>query len=200
MNSLLPPNASPQERAIEQSAERLGAVDVPVGKLWDPKSCPVSLLPWLAWALSVDTWDAAWSEPVKRQVIADSLAVHARKGTPWAVVRAMTAAGAPSLELSEWFDNGRAPFTFQVCVSTSDQPLQPALADRLMADIAQYKNARSWGSLRINQGGDLDLFLGMATAYLPAITVLPYQIEITTTQAPIYAAVGVKLIFNPLTI
>jgi phage tail P2-like protein len=200
MSSLLPPNSSPQERAIEQSAARLGSVDVPVGKLWDPRSCPASLLPWLAWALSVDTWDAAWSEPVKRQVIADSLAIHARKGTPWAVARAMAAAGAPSLEMSEWFDNGGAPFTFQVCVSTSDQPLQPALADRLMADIAQYKNVRSWGSLRINQTGNLALSLAMAPAYLPVITVLPYQIEITTTETPICAAVGVKLIFNPLTI
>lgn len=93
MTSLLPPNSTPQERAIEAATARVGDVPVPVDTLWSPERCPAALLPWLAWSLSVDTWEATWPETVKRQVIAASFAVHQRKGTVWSVREALAAAG-----------------------------------------------------------------------------------------------------------
>jgi phage tail P2-like protein len=200
MSKMLPPNATKQEQAIEQSTARIGSVPVPVGDIWNPHTCPAKLLPWLAWALSVDVWDASWSDTVKRQVIADSLPVHARKGTPWAVKRAMEAAGAPSMQISEWFEHGGAPYTFRVCVSTDDEPLTPVLVGRLMGDIDQYKNERSWGSLRISQSGEMGVSLRIASHHIPKITVLPFQIEISTTQTQIYSGVGVKIAYKTTTI
>ena len=52
--SLLPHNASPQERAIEAATARLADVPVPLRDLWNPETCPAELLPWLAWAFGVD--------------------------------------------------------------------------------------------------------------------------------------------------
>ena len=49
------------------------AVPVPNRQLWNPWTCPVGILPWLAWALKVDEWDAAAPEDRKRQIIADSI-------------------------------------------------------------------------------------------------------------------------------
>lgn len=85
--SLLPPNSTSFERALESAVK----LDCPVAieQLWDPESCPVALLPWLAWALSVDTWDAAWPEAIQRRVIANSPAVHRAKGTRAAVQAAL---------------------------------------------------------------------------------------------------------------
>ena len=60
IKSLLPPHRSELELAIEAVQARLGDVTVPVAKLWDAAQCPEALLPWLAWALSVDTWDTLW--------------------------------------------------------------------------------------------------------------------------------------------
>jgi phage tail P2-like protein len=92
--SLLPQNRTGQEHAIEQTqAARIAGMDVPVDRLWNPSTCPAALLPWLAWALSVDEWDDAWPEETKRRVIADSVTVHRVKGTVGAVRRALAAAG-----------------------------------------------------------------------------------------------------------
>ncbi|MBJ6889264.1 phage tail protein I, partial [Vibrio cholerae] len=67
------------------------STDLPIRikDLWDPYSCPLSLLPWLAWALSVDEWDDRWPEHIKRQVVQDSFDVHRFKGTPYAVQKAL---------------------------------------------------------------------------------------------------------------
>ena len=91
--SILPPNASAAERAIERGL-RTHPVDLtPLSTLFDPETCPRHLPPYLAHAYSVDTWDPDWSEATKRSVIAGSLEVHRRKGTVGAVRRALAAAG-----------------------------------------------------------------------------------------------------------
>ena len=53
MSDLLPPNRTKLEQALERATARLGAVPVPIKDLWNPWRCPVALLPWLAWSLSV---------------------------------------------------------------------------------------------------------------------------------------------------
>lgn len=89
--SLLPPSATALARAITESAAPLGAL--PVSRLWDPWACPAAALPALAWALSVDEWDDAWPEEVKRQVCADALPTHARKGTVDSVRQVLRSVG-----------------------------------------------------------------------------------------------------------
>jgi len=76
-------------------------VPVPNATLWTPATCPAALLPWLAWALSVDEWDGTWPEERQRAVIAASVAVHRRKGTRGAVVAALAAAGYGTATLIE---------------------------------------------------------------------------------------------------
>jgi phage tail P2-like protein len=80
-NSLLPPNATRLERALEAGAGRLTPIVTPAESIDDPATCPAELLPWLAWGLSVDAWDAEWSEADKRSAVATSIEMHRRKGT-----------------------------------------------------------------------------------------------------------------------
>lgn len=92
--SLLPSNATTQEIALDLATSRVGDVNV-VGlrSLWNPATCPEALLPWLAWAMSIDEWDGSWDAERKRAVIAASVEVHRHKGTLASVRTALAAAG-----------------------------------------------------------------------------------------------------------
>lgn len=91
MSDLLPPNATPFERALAKTAEHLADLPVPIRHIRNPETCPAALLPYLAWELSVDEWNPGWGEDVKRRVIAESARVHRRKGTRGSVRRALEA-------------------------------------------------------------------------------------------------------------
>jgi phage tail P2-like protein len=65
----------------------------------------VNVLPWLAWALSVDHWDNQWLEQTQRQVIRDSIAVHQSKGTRSAIQNILVAAGYGSAVIIEGSDD-----------------------------------------------------------------------------------------------
>lgn len=102
--TLLPNNATATERAIDAATDR--DIQILVSDLWNPAACPAALLPWLAWALSVDDWDAGWSDETKRSTIAVSLEVHRRKGTVWAMRAALRAAGLGDADIQEgWSAN-----------------------------------------------------------------------------------------------
>ena len=73
MSTLLPPNSSPLERAVE-AATTLG-IETPINTLWNPDECQADALPWLAWALHVDNWDDAATE-------ATSIKKPRREGPP----------------------------------------------------------------------------------------------------------------------
>lgn len=100
MKELLPPNATPLERALADIGTA-AAVEAPIDRLWSADSCPVELLPWLAWSLSVEDWDEAWTEEQKRAVIRDSVDLHRIKGTPEAVRRALRSLGHDPVRLTE---------------------------------------------------------------------------------------------------
>lgn len=93
--SLLPPNSTAQEIALEGAvADRIAAIETDgVRTINDPMLCPVAVLPFLAWARSVDVFDAAASETTKRRVIDEAPAVHRIKGTPVSVERSLAAMG-----------------------------------------------------------------------------------------------------------
>lgn len=119
--TLLPPNASTFEKALE-NATAIPALPVPLRELWNPATCPEHLLPWLAWALSVDNWDTNWPLTVRRAVIANAIEVQRHKGTVGAVRTAIANFGA-AMVLREWFELAPAgtPGTFEVVLSIAAQ-------------------------------------------------------------------------------
>ncbi len=120
MADLLPGNATAQERALAAAASRAAGVPVPIRDLWSPETCPPTLLPWLAWAFSVDDWSPSWTEAQKRATIRAAIDVHRRKGTRNAVETALSALNL-QLQITEWLDRDPpgAPYTFAVSI-TSD--------------------------------------------------------------------------------
>jgi len=186
MSSLLPPNATDQERALEGATVRIGDVPVPIRDLWNPQACPEALLPWLAWALSVDNWDASWPAQIKRDVIAESLELHRHKGTPWAVERALIVAGSPNARVEEWFEYGGQPGYFKVVVDVEGEGVSGALEAKLLKTIERFKNCRSWLDLleyNLSAIGNVPAYaIGLQSAEV--VTVYPDGEPYGGSQAP----------------
>lgn len=125
--ALLPPNSTPLERALANVCVLEAIQPEAIATLWSPQRCPVQALPWLAWAFSVDDWDAGWSEAVKRKAIADAYFVHRQKGTLGAVRRAVEVLGA-EIGISEWFQHGGEPHTFRLRANASATWLNAGVA------------------------------------------------------------------------
>lgn len=101
--NLLPSSSSKLERGLASVPDKFNPPDL-LQTLWNPDTCPVSVLPWLAWALSVDEWDHTWSVERKREVIKASRLIHQHKGTTSAIRRALAAIGQPDAEIIERCD------------------------------------------------------------------------------------------------
>ena len=144
--TLLPLSATKQERDIELSIARAGRVSTKeMRATWDADTCPASLLPWLAWAMSVDTWDSSWTEEQKRGAIRNSFLIHKVKGTLAAVKRALAAVSFSS-ELIEWFNDAEPdadPYTFRIEVYADDVSISDAIYNQIISLINQSKNVRS---------------------------------------------------------
>ena len=99
--TLLPPSATRRERVMEQALCRMVAIDSPIASLWDADACPAHLLPWLAWALGVDGWEADLSLTGKRALIKETMGLKRIIGTEQSVQTALAAAGFPGIKIVE---------------------------------------------------------------------------------------------------
>lgn len=144
VNSLLPPNATAQERAVEAAIARAGEFPLPVKTLWNPDTCPASLLPWLAFAVSLDKWSDAWTENQQRAAIKASYYVHAHKGTIGALRKALRAVDY-ELTVIEWFEKVPAgtPYTFDIQVLVSNRGINEAVYAEIEGIVNAVKNVRS---------------------------------------------------------
>jgi phage tail P2-like protein len=142
--SLLPPNATTFERALEQAGAGIADLPTPIRSMWNPDTCPVALLPWLAWGFGVDRWDTDWTESQKREAIKNALFVQKHKGTIGAVKRALGALGY-DITVQEWFNQIPAgdPFTFDVLIDSNQTGYDAAALDLIRQLIETYKNLRS---------------------------------------------------------
>lgn len=91
--TLLPPYRGRAEAALAGAVAAQFPIGTPARDLWNPWACPEALLPWLAWALSVDQWDPDWPVENRRRVIAESVEIHRRKGTVASVKAILGAQG-----------------------------------------------------------------------------------------------------------
>lgn len=155
--SILPAHLSELERELDEALSRIEDIDIPTKTLWDPFACPIEVLPYLAWSMSVDQWRAAWSEKIKRQVVANSLAVHRAKGTRQAVEQALRSLGIDA-ELIEWFETSpkAKAGTFELIAWINENLtegeeafLNQALYNQVKTEIDNAKNARSHYNFKI---------------------------------------------------
>ncbi|EKH8499446.1 phage tail protein I [Salmonella enterica] len=193
-NRLLPPSASEFMRSTEQASTRPDTLPVDLNTLWNPDECPVDLLPYLAWALSVDRWDKDWPEETKRQVIKASWAVHRHKGT-LSALRTVVEPFGFSLRITEWWQSGEPPGTFRLDIDTREQGITEEThqeLERLIDDARPVSRHLSGVTLSLSTSGYVgigaDVYVG------DTLTVYPYFPETLSVGGADYTGAAVHLI------
>lgn len=196
MISLLPPNASQFEQVVEAATARIGNAPVPNAQLWHPAQCPAHLLPWLAWALSIDEWDSHWPEDTQRQFIANSVQVHKNKGTLGAVKRALASLNIDT-EITEWYEDQsqnnsthREPGTFTVSALIGHQGIDSALINNIdrIVQCNKRHSAHYTLSLSLNSSANNTHLLGSTSANIA--TVEPWILSELNSDSTSVIALG----------
>ncbi|EYC51449.1 tail protein [Hylemonella gracilis str. Niagara R] len=144
---LLPPNATALERAVVQVfAEELACIPQPHRDLWNPSTCPVALLPLLAWSLGAETWDENWPVSIKRSVTSSALTTNRFKGRASAV-RGIVRAFGGAITIVEWWQKTPkgVPHTFEIILSVGTEDAEDAAARyaQLIREVKRLKPLRS---------------------------------------------------------
>lgn len=191
-NSLLPPNATPLERALEAGGARTVDIGMPAD-IDDPMTCPADVLPWLAWGLSVDTWDADWTEAAKRDAIATSIDLHRHKGTRLSV-EIVLARFDQLIELVEWHETvpRGTPHTFDIVIPmlTGDglapggRRASAAFVDAIIREVSRVKPLRE--HTRVEQRVVARAQIGLAGA-ARAATFDRSQHRLLSDTSPVWA-------------
>jgi phage tail P2-like protein len=150
-------------KAMDLSMARIGDIDVSVGALWDAARCPVDLLPWLAWGLSIDIWNAGWSEAQKRAAIMNTIPDQARKGTRASLVKILQTFD-PLINLVEWFEaeGSGVPGTFDVNIPVDALTFAGRTADfaeAIIRDIVATKRLSAHMTMVQKVSADLLVWL-----------------------------------------
>lgn len=194
MNSLLPPGSSALERRLAEACGDISTVPVPLRELWNPDTCPEHLLPWLAWSFSVDRWDEAWPEAVKRQVVRDAYFIHRQKGTIAAVRRVVEPFGF-LIRVIEWWQSGETPGTFRLDIGVQDQGITEETYRELERLIAGAKPvSRHLVGLSINLQTTGSVITGAASYQGDDLTVYPYFAEAISVGGPAVSGAAIHLI------
>jgi phage tail P2-like protein len=174
---LLPGNATELERNAAQALAQIERVPVPLRDLWNPDTCPVELLPYLAWAFSVDRWSPAWPESAKRAAIRAAYFIHAHKGTIGALRRVVEPLGY-LIEVREWWQEVPlgVPGTFRLLIGVLDTGIDEAMYQELSFLIDDAKPlSRHLIGLAIGLEVRGRTYVGAAAVDGETLTVYPYS-------------------------
>lgn len=169
--SVLPPNATRLERAVEASELLVLKMVMLHALLKDPYRCPEKFLPWLAWELSLDTWDSQWPLHIKRQRIASAIAIQRHKGTAGSVRDVIESFGG-SVMIREWWqmDPPGPPHSFELLLILSGRPGVDATAkyvEDVISEVNRTKPVRSY--FTFTQGAEFQGQVALVGAIRPAV-------------------------------
>ncbi|MFI8482998.1 phage tail protein I [Pseudomonas sp. NPDC078700] len=170
-------NSTALERAAAKALASIERVPVPLRELWNPATCPVDLLPYLAWAFSVDRWDSNWSAATKRKAIQGAYFIHAHKGTIGALRRVVEPLGY-LIEVLEWWETQPlgVPGTFQLVVGVLETGITEEMYTELVRLIDDAKPlTRHLIGLAISLETTGTTYIGATMNDGETLTVYPYS-------------------------
>lgn len=180
--TLLPPSATQLEKNLSQAM----ICDPPIHflrSLWDPKTCPFELLPYLAWQYSVDRWDENWPEQTKRKVITEAFEIHKLKGTKEAIRRAVEPFGY-LINVIEWWQSNKTPGTFAIEIGISDKGITDESyqeLSRIIDDVKPISRHLSGLSLQLVTSGSTTIGAGSYDGN--TLNIYPYVVKTITTSS-----------------
>lgn len=192
-NTLLPPGSSALERRLALTCSGISDLQVPLRDLWNPATCPVRFLPYLASAFSVDRWDESWAESTKRRVVQDAFYIHQHKGTISAVRRVVEPFGF-LIRVLEWWQSGEQPGTFRLDIGVQDQGITEETyleLERLISDAKPCSRHLVGMSINLQTSGTA--YVGASSYIGEEITVYPYFAETIISGGAIYDGAAVHI-------
>ena len=150
--------------ALNELIDRLGTLDITPLLVYLVDDVSASALPHLAEQFHVTAWEGwslADSDTDRRELIKNAIALHRKKGTPWAIKQALTAMGYGGASLTERLATVYADGTvfadgaidgsgglrwalFRARVDLGEnKPFNIAEKSKVLAAIDEYKPARS---------------------------------------------------------
>ncbi|ACZ76651.1 MULTISPECIES: phage tail protein I [Dickeya] len=191
---LLPPGSSTLEHAVATTGASVENVPIPLRQIWNPDTCPVELLPYLAWTWSVDRWDESWSESVKRKVIKDAFFIHRHKGTIGALRRVVEPLGY-LIRIKEWWQTGDVPGTFRLDIGIQESGITEESFQELERLIADAKPvSRQMLGLNINLDTQGTVSLGASSYSGDELTIYPYFPETISISGEEFTGGAIHLI------
>ena len=162
------PDLLPPLRRLAEQAGGLRALDEP-------------LLDLLAWQLHVDNYDIARTYAERLEMVKTAIAVHRKKGTPWAGETAVTAAlGNVETTVTEWYDyEGGQPYHFKVLVTLFEQGIVADDINRARQIVLETKNTRSHLDhlgITVALGSNCETRFGAALGMGSTMTIWPEEI------------------------
>jgi len=150
LDSLLPANSSPLEKALDLAfGKLLERVIPPFPELMSPQQTPIDFLPYLGADRGVSEWDAQASETEKRLTVSLSWQIQRQAGVHKALSHAVESLGFTP-NISAWYEQHPrgTPYTFDVQAiigrvwSSGDH-------NRLIRRINAAKSERDQGTIPI---------------------------------------------------
>lgn len=193
MSSLLPPNASLTERALEAAGTLVCDVDGHLDTLRNPETIPANLLPWLAWDRSVDVWDTAWTDSQKRAVVASSIRVHQHKGTVGAMLTALAALDYTAQLVEGWQTSPPgAPYTFRIDVQLDSRGIIDGIWGEVERTALAAKNARSHlTAVRLLHTSPSPAVMAAAITAAEIVTIQPWQLTEIQSTGPLHIGAAI---------
>lgn len=93
----------------------------------------------LAWQFHVDFYDLANDLQAKRRQVKDSILWHMKKGTAWAIVKALDMIGVDA-EFINWYEFGGSPYTFRIKATIRHDYYKYADKENLLENIIRAIN------------------------------------------------------------
>lgn len=191
---LLPVGSSKLEVAAAEACAQIERIPIPIRELWNPDLCPVHLLPYLAWAFSVDRWDMHWSEKTKRDSIKSAMFIHKHKGTIGALRRVVEPLGY-LIRVIEWWKNNETPGTFRLDIGVLETGITEEMYQELEALIADAKPAsRHLVGLTIQLETKVFFYCAAATYSGDELTVYPYTPDVISVNSILSTGAAVHII------
>lgn len=161
---LLPNGSSELERKAAQALQYAVRNPIIIADLINPQRCPEPLLPYLAWAFSVDKWDENWREEVKRLVVQQAFFIHKHKGTIAAVKRVIEPVGY-LVEFKEWFNKQPQGIagTFSLVIEVPENGLNEHTYHelvRLISDVKPVSRHIEQLAIAVSPTGEINAFFG----------------------------------------
>lgn len=103
---------------------------------------PEGLLDILAYDLHCDWYDYQYPLETKRKILKNSIKIHRKLGTKYAVEKALTDVYSTA-KVTEWFEYEGRPFCFKVTVNVSQTGIDEKTTQEIEAKMKFYKNVRS---------------------------------------------------------